>query len=112
MVIEKELIAYLGAVLDVPIYAERPANAEAPFVVLQKTGSSENNGLFTDTVAFQAYGKNLLDAAELNDALKSELDSMPEHSDIFMACYLNSDYNFTDTTTKEYRYQAVFNITY
>ena len=23
---------------------------------------------------------------------------------------LNSDYNYTDTTTKEYRYQAVFDI--
>ena len=25
---------------------------------------------------------------------------------------LNSDYNFTDTETKEYRYQAVFDINY
>jgi hypothetical protein len=25
---------------------------------------------------------------------------------------LNSNYNFTDTTTKEYRYQAVFDLYY
>ena len=25
---------------------------------------------------------------------------------------LNSDYNYTDTTTKEYRYQGVYNITH
>ena len=25
---------------------------------------------------------------------------------------LNSDYNYTDTTTKHYRYQAVFNVTH
>ena len=27
-------------------------------------------------------------------------------------CILNSAYNFTDTRTREYRYQAVFEITY
>jgi len=25
-------------------------------------------------------------------------------------CSLNSDYNFTDTATKKYRYQAVFDL--
>ena len=25
---------------------------------------------------------------------------------------LNTDYNFTDTTTREYRYQAVYDLTY
>ena len=28
------------------------------------------------------------------------------------ACRLNSDYNFTDTTTKHYRYQAVFDLVF
>ena len=27
-------------------------------------------------------------------------------------CELNGDYNFTDTETKRYRYQAVFDLTY
>ena len=27
-------------------------------------------------------------------------------------CKLNNAYNFTDTATKEYRYQAVYDITY
>lgn len=27
-------------------------------------------------------------------------------------CELNSDYNYTDTKRKKYRYQAVFNIAY
>ena len=28
------------------------------------------------------------------------------------AVHLNSDYNFTDTAAKRYRYQAVFDVTY
>ena len=28
------------------------------------------------------------------------------------ACHLNSDYDYTDTTSKRWRYQAVFDITY
>jgi len=45
--------------------------------------------------------------AELKEILK-DLIKLDEISRI----KLNSDYNYTDTTTKEYRYQAVFDITH
>ena len=35
----------------------------------------------------------------------------PTVENIF-ACRLNSDYDFTDTSTKQHRYKAVFDITY
>ena len=39
------------------------------------------------------------------------LKALPE-LDAVSASRLNSDYNFTDTTTKRYRYQAVYDLVY
>ena len=43
--------------------------------------------------------------------MKAALRAMPDTEDIGGA-KLNSDYNFTDTAMKRYRYQAVFDFTY
>lgn len=51
----------------------------------------------------------MYEAAVLNEELKEVIESMIELDEI-SKIKLNSDYNFTDTTTKEYRYQAVFDI--
>lgn len=39
------------------------------------------------------------------------MDAMPYNTDISKA-KLNSDYNYTDTTTKSYRYQAVYDLVF
>jgi hypothetical protein len=59
----------------------------------------------------------MLQAMVLNDEVKDALlgDSLSyglvEEDDI-VSVELNSDYNFTDTETSEYRYQAVYVITH
>ena len=40
------------------------------------------------------------------------MEAMAETVDGVYSCKLNSDYNFTNTETREYRYQAVFNLYY
>lgn len=50
-------------------------------------------------------------AAELNEEVKKVVAEMIE-LDSIARVQLNSDYNFTDTETKRYRYQAVFDINY
>ena len=50
-------------------------------------------------------------AAELNETVKAAMDELAELRGIGSVS-LNSDYNFTDSTTKQYRYQAIYNITY
>ncbi|SDQ04437.1 hypothetical protein SAMN04487752_0319, partial [Carnobacterium viridans] len=47
--------------------------------------------------------------ALLNEELKEVVENLILLNEI-SGVRLNSDYNFTDTTTKEYRYQAVFDI--
>ena len=49
------------------------------------------------------------DAALLNEEVKDVVEGLIELDDI-SGISLNSDYNYTDTETKSYRYQAVFDI--
>lgn len=109
--IETIIINYLSKKLDIPVYAEIPENAPEQFFIVEKTGSSIVNRLRHATVAIQSYAGTMLDAAKLNDELIEKMLLIPEVAEV-SACELNSDYNYTDTTTKRYRYQAVFELTY
>lgn len=110
MIIEKKLIEYLSDSLDVPVVMERDGET-APFVLIERTGGGRSNRIETATVAFQSYGNTLLEACELNEEVKRAVYGIRELDGIFSAD-LNSDYNWTDSATKEYRYQALFNIYY
>lgn len=79
------------------------------FCVIEKTGSSYRQALDEDTLAVQSYGDSLYEAAALNRAVCA---AMLELHESLAVCYCrkNSDYNFTDTERKRYRYQAVFDI--
>ena len=109
--IERILIEYLNNELTQPVYVERPENAPREYVIIQKTGSRKVNQINTATIAFQSYSDSLYEAALLNEEVKAAVEasvSLPEIS----SAKLNSDYNFTNTAMKQYRYQAVFDITY
>ena len=79
------------------------------YVIFEKTSSGKNNYLPSSTFAFQSYAPSMYEAAKLNDELKQVIENMIELDEI-SGIHLNSDYNFTDTETKQYRYQAVFDI--
>ena len=53
----------------------------------------------------------LYDAAALNMEVKTAIKNAVELPSV-SAVYINSDYNFTDTETKRYRYQCVAVITH
>ena len=46
---------------------------------------------------------------DLNEAVKDAMDNFIEEVQVSKSS-LNSDYNFTDTQSKTYRYQAVYDI--
>lgn len=109
--IEKIILDYLAGA-GVTAYMEIPEGGGVmPFVVIERTGGSLDQHIRRATVAIQSYGASLYQAANLNTqiiALMEDIVLLPEIS----ACELNSDYNFTDTTKKEYRYQAVYDLVY
>lgn len=102
---------FLDSHLSVPSFLEKQGKMPKSYVLFEKTGSGENNHISSSTYAFQSYAPSLYEAAVLNAELKEVLKEIIILNDI-SRIKLNSDYNYTDTTTKEYRYQAVFDITH
>lgn len=110
--IEVKIIDYLNKYLDVEVYMEQPKdNKPESYVIVEKTSGGYENKINQATIAIQSYAKSMYDAAKLNNKIKELLITMAAEEDIG-SCKLNSDYNFTDISTKEYRYQAVFNFIY
>lgn len=110
--IEKTILDYLAERLTpIRVCMEIPANKPSEFVLIEKTGSSLENHLYDSMLAVQSYSTSLYNAAMLNDTVKEAMLDAITLDDI-SAVRLNSDYNFTDGDTKQYRYQAVFDITH
>lgn len=108
--IELTLYKFLtDALAPIKVYMETPDNAPATYVLFEKTGSGGSNYLANSTFAIQSYGKSLFEAAELNAKVKKAMARLVNLDDISKVS-LNSDYNYTDTETKRYRYQAVFDV--
>lgn len=110
--IETTLIRYLNEKLEVEAYAEYPENAPEQFVLIEKTGGGGSSKLSKATIALQSYADDLLDAMKLNETVKEVMDELPWELDGVTSSKYNTDYNFTDTSTRKYRYQAVYDITY
>lgn len=107
--IEKTIYDFMNTKIDVPCYMMRPETIPDTYVVIEKTGGSKENHLIRSTVAFQSYAPTLAQAAELNEAVKAAAEELVELDDITASRY-NTDYNFTNTATKQPRYQAVFDV--
>lgn len=102
---------HIEKTLAVSVYMEVPEKMPDTFVTIEKTGSGRVNYLDSATFAVQSWAPSLQMAAELNEQVKAAMDSLIEEPEISRS-KLNTDYNFTDTTTKKYRYQAIYDLTY
>ena len=109
--IEKIIYDYLTEVLEVPVSLEVPKDPPAEYVVMEKTGSHRQNLITSSTILFRSYAPTLYKAAVLNEAVKEALDASIVLDDVTKA-KLNSDYNYTDTEKKLYRYQCVYDFTH
>ena len=110
--IEVTILQYLNSLeLSATVYAEIPATRPSKFFVLEKTGSSMDNHITRSTFAIQSYAPSMLKAAELNETVKNLMDDIVALDEIVRS-EINTDYNYTDTTKKQYRYQAVYDITH
>lgn len=107
--IETILREYLEAGLKIPVRAEKPEAPPEKYVVVEKTGSGCENYINSAIFAIQSYAPSMYEAMELNEQVKEIMSDFDELDCIYSA-KLNTDYNFTDTAVKGYRYQAVFNI--
>ena len=100
---------YLSTKLDIPIVFEHQQNLPKKFILIQKTSGSRENFLNSSTVAIQSYAESMFESAKLNEKIKNLMYDLITVAEVSRV-KLNSDYNFTDTETKRYRYQAIFDI--
>lgn len=106
--IEKIICDYLSGILDCRVLPEKPERPFGKMVFVERTGG---NGRWVKetTIAIQCYGTSMYEAALLNEQVMDAMYGLEALNNIVKVS-LNQNYNFTDTTTKEYRYQCVFDI--
>lgn len=112
--VEVTVLNYLEDELTVPCAMQEPANktpGNDRFVILEKTGSSKTNHIYTATFAIQSYAPTLYEAAQLNEEVKSAMYDIITLDEITRVSLI-SDYAFTKESTKQPRYQAVFELTH
>ena len=106
--IEKTILDFLSA--DFNAYMEVPQDPPDTYIIIDKTGSSLDSKIrCTATFAIQSYAPTLYQAASLNDRVKNKMLDLLNLKEI-VSVTLVSDYNYTDTTKKAYRYQAIFSL--
>lgn len=109
--IEKIILDYLLETLNVDVYLEKPDNPPERYVLIEKTSGFKENHISTATFAVQSYAESLFFAAELNVEVINAMDNLVNLKEIGSSKY-NTDYNYTDTSKKIYRYQAIYDVTY
>lgn len=109
--IEMTIIKYLSDKLDVPVSAERPETPPKSYVIVEKTSGGITDHIETSTIAIQSYADTLYNAAFLNETVKTCMENASSLDEVGRV-KLNSDYNYTNTMTKDYRYQSVYDITH
>lgn len=111
MLIENFVMDYLSEKLGVSVYGQFDDATEKVFLVVEKTGSYTSNRIEHATIVVQSYTGSIAESAKLNRQVIKAMNNIIEN-DTISSIDLNSDYNYTDTSLKRYRYQAVFDVTY
>ena len=109
--IEKSIYDYLKTEQDIGVYLERPKNPPERYYLIEKTSGGMTNHVMNSTIIVQSYARSLYEAADMNESIIELMLEAVSLVDISRVS-LNSNYNYTDPNTKQYRYQAVFDITH
>lgn len=107
----KTILDYLNSYngLGATAYAETPETALNKYILLEQIGSSKENQIKTTRIAFQTIAPTLYEAASLAETVIDAIDNSVS-LDAVCSVDLNSSYNFTNTATKQYRYQTIYDI--
>lgn len=110
MIAEKLVLDHLNKMLDVPVKMEHPVDEEA-YVILERVGGSRDSHIPRASFAIQSYASTLYDACVLNEQVKDAMEALINDPNV-SSVGLDSDYNYTDETSKRYRYQAVYDLVF
>ena len=100
--------------IQLPVYLEEPERPPRKYMLVEKVGSSDGaaHAVAHAMIAVQSISaESMVSAALLNEQVKQAMWRLEADSRVTkVRC--NSDLNYTDTSTRRYRYQALFEITY
>lgn len=95
------------------VFMEKPEKKVEEYILIEKTGSKWTDRINQAMIAIKSIStRRMVTAARINNFVKREMLEMADRIDDIYSCDLVSDYNFTNTEAKEYRYQAVFILHY
>ena len=111
MTIEQIAIDYLLASGFTEVYAEVPLDPSDKYVLVYRSSGNYLNeirhmGLYTEV----RCRTSKLEAAELHESVIAAMRTMRDSTPLFR-CGLVSEYDAAMTSTKEYRFQALWEIT-
>lgn len=115
MAIEALVIAYLKGKnlngIGNNVYAETPVDPPNEYVLIQRAGGGaadyiRDHRIITETIS----RTDKLTSATLHEEVIAAMLEMPDTENVYR-CRLNSDYEATRADRKEYRYQALWEIT-
>lgn len=109
MIIEEITRDYLKGKVSVPVYMEKPEDEPDEYFIVEKTGGSEESHINSASLAIKSHADSLYRAVKLNEEVKSAMKGIVGMDEITRVDLVR-DYNFTDTTKKKYRYQAIFEL--
>lgn len=115
MTIEKRVLNYLVSqslygIFD-HVYAETPVDPPDEYVLIQRTGGGAANKIREHTIITETISrKSKQTAVELHEEVVEAMLRMADTADVY-SCRLNSDYESTRADRKEYRFQALWQIT-
>ena len=111
ILIEKVVSDYLNNTLDNPTYTQEPHNGETDYYLIEKVGSSVSNKIDGSMIVIESHASSRYEAAQMNLEVIEAMDNIITLDDI-TRCEKNSDYDYTDTSRKDYRYRALFELTH
>lgn len=107
---EEYFVAFLNARFpDAPAFGDEPKDAPPMFLTVEQVGGGVENKIPRASIAVQSWAGSRDEASQLNLRVIEAMLQAPENPEI-SRCALDDTYNFTDTTKKRHRYQAVFEV--
>ena len=109
--IEKIIQDYLSEATSVPVLMEKPSPPPARYYIIEKTGGGRVDTLHHTMLNVESHAPTLYETVQLHDtamAAMLQADSLAAVSKVS----LNTEYNNTDTETKSYQYEAVYEVTH
>ena len=109
--IEKIIKDYLSEALSVPVLMEKPSPPPARYYIIEKTGGVCVDTLHHTMLNVESHPPTLYETVQLHEAAMAAMlqaDSLAAVSKVS----LNTEYNNTDTATKSYQYEAVYEVTH